>query len=255
MQTVVYDRSFEGFFTAVFEIYEYKIKDPDIRPEGAAPVSLFARPHTVHTSSAKAMRVINKLQAQLPEDGLANICRVLLSGQPGAENRLFRYIQYALQAGKNMATDYSHPDVLWLQQLVHKVGREKHRMEAFIRFQKTKDGLFYAVVEPDFNVLPLVSRHFEDRYADQHWLIYDARRKYGLYYNLQCVSEVTIDFAAALNDKASLHTLHDEQEDLYQSLWKTYFGSTNIAARKNMKLHVQHMPRRYWKNLVEKLPG
>jgi len=254
MQTVLYDSSFEGFFTAVFEIYEYKIKDPDIQQQGAAPVSLFGGQHTVHTNTAKAMRVVKKLEEKLSADAFANIYRVLLSEQPGMENVLFRYIQYALQSGQSIETDYSHPDVLWIQQVVRKMGREKHRMEAFIRFLKTKDGLFYATVEPDFNVLPLIRKHFEDRYADQRWLIYDTRRKYGLYYDLHCVTEVTIDFAATLNDKASLRTLHDEQEDLYQSLWRTYFGSTNIQARRNMKLHIQHMPRRYWKYLTEKLP-
>jgi hypothetical protein len=73
------------------------------------------------------------------------------------------------------------------------------------------------------------------------------RCKYGLYYGLHSVSEVTIDFATTLNDKASLRILHDAQKDLYQSLWRTYFGSTNIQARRNMKLHIQHIPRRYRK--------
>jgi hypothetical protein len=38
------------------------------------------------------------------------------------------------------------------------VGREKHRMEAFVRFKKAKDGLFLSLVKPDFNVLPIISR-------------------------------------------------------------------------------------------------
>ena len=34
---------------------------------------------------------------------------------------------------------------------------------------------------------------------------------------------------------------------------KNYFKSTNIVARKNTKLHTQHVPKRYWKYLTEKL--
>ena len=67
-------------------------------------------------------------------------------------------------------------------------------MEAFVRFQKLKDGLYYSLVQPDYNVLPLII-HFEDRYADQRWLIYDSHRKYGLYYNLNSVEEVQMRFA------------------------------------------------------------
>ncbi|RYZ23730.1 MAG: DUF4130 domain-containing protein, partial [Chitinophagaceae bacterium] len=48
---------------------------------------------------------------------------------------------------------------------------------------------------------------------------------------------------------------YDEAESIYQELWKQYFKSVNIAARKNTKLHIQHMPKRYWKYLPEKQPN
>ena len=156
-------------------------------------------------------------------------------------------------ANKNsVENDYSHPDVLLVQQTYKKVHREKHRMEAFVRFQCTKDKLYYSIIQPDFNVLPLIKNHFEKRYADQRWLIYDSQRKYGLYYDLEKVEEVFINFGADLNNTASLKEIFDEKEEIYQTLWKQYFQSVNIKARKNMKLHIQHMPKRYWKYLVEK---
>ena len=55
-------------------------------------------------------------------------------------------------------------------------------------------------------------------------------------------------------NKQSLKALYNEEEELYQQLWQQYFSSVNIVARKNMKLHIQHMPRRYWRYLVEKPP-
>ena len=61
-----------------------------------------------------------------------------------------------------------------------------------------------------------------------------------------------MSFTADLNNKEDLKFLLDENEELYQKLWQQYFNSVNIAARKNMKLHIQHMPRRYWRHLVEK---
>jgi probable DNA metabolism protein len=112
--------------------------------------------------------------------------------------------------------------------------------------------LYYAIIQPDYNVLPLISNHFKDRYADQRWLIYDGLRKYGLYYDEHAVSEVQINFTADLNNAQDKNTLYDENEILYQQLWKQYFNSVNIKARKNMKLHIQHMPKRYWRYLVEK---
>ncbi|HZG24780.1 MAG TPA: TIGR03915 family putative DNA repair protein, partial [Chitinophagaceae bacterium] len=171
---------------------------------------------------------------------------------PGMDTTLLFYVQYAFSSKFSIETDFSSHAVLTVTETAKKVHREKHRMEAFVRFQLTKDGLYYAIIEPDYNVLPLIRRHFENRYADQRWMIYDGRRKYGLYYNLEKVDTVHVNFEPATNGGKDITAVYDEQEELYQNLWKRYFNSVNIAARKNMKLHVQHMPMRYWKFLTEK---
>lgn len=44
----------------------------------------------------------------------------------------------------------------------------------------------------------------------------------------------------------------DKKDEHFQNLWKRYYQSTNIEARRNMKLHLQYVPKRYWKYLVEK---
>uniref|UniRef100_UPI00124E72C8 DUF4130 domain-containing protein n=3 Tax=Acinetobacter ursingii TaxID=108980 RepID=UPI00124E72C8 len=45
----------------------------------------------------------------------------------------------------------------------------------------------------------------------------------------------------------------DENEGLYDQLWKDYFKSVNIEARNNIKLHIQYVPRRYWRYMNEKI--
>ena len=124
-------------------------------------------------------------------------------------------------------------------------------MEAFIRFQKLKDETFYAAIEPDFNVLPLLIKHFKDRYADQQWIIYDIRRKYGVHYNLHDIQYITLNFSDV--KATNVVSAYTEDEGLYQELWKNYFKSVNIPARKNTKLHLMHVPRRYWRHLTEKI--
>lgn len=241
--------------TAVFEIYEYKIIEPIIYKNGASNGSLFGYTHQVQTNVEKSARVYKKLAEKLSKNAVGQLYKTFLSELKDIENVLFRYIQYVMQAGNGLENDYSHQDVLMVLQTSKKVAREKHRMEAFVRFQLTKDQLYYSIIQPDYNVLPLICRHFKSRYADQRWLIYDALRKYGLYYDGERVEEVEINFASDLNSTLNVKALYDEQEDLYQKLWQQYFSSVNIAARKNMKLHIQHIPRRYWRYLVEKQPG
>jgi probable DNA metabolism protein len=253
VHTVIYNGSFENFFTAIFEIYEYKIIEPDIQKEITANASLFGA-HIVYENKEKAARVLKSLQQKITPLAFRNLYKSFLSELSGIENSMLHYIKYVFKSANSVERDYSNADILLISQTAKKVDREKHRMEAFIRFQKTKDDLYYAIVQPDFNVLPLISKHFKDRYADQCWLIYDVRRKYGLYYDLKTVEEVKINFETGINDACLIKTIYDEEEELYQSLWQVYFDSVNIKARKNMKLHIQHMPKRYWKYLTEKQP-
>ncbi len=254
MDTLVYDRSFEGLLTTIFEVYERKLNDVVIYREGEAGTNLFGDTQTIISQPEKAKRVYTKLKERLSAVAFGHFYKTYLSELTGIENHLLNYVKYILSSRAAVENNYSQPDIFMIQQTSRKVDREKHRMEAFVRFQLTKDQLYYAIIQPDFNVLPLISKHFSDRYANQRWLIYDVRRSYGLYYNLKTVTEVQINFDVDTNNKEQLFTIHDEKEELYQQLWQQYFSSVDIAARKNMKLHIQHIPKRYWRYLIEKIP-
>jgi len=252
MQTVVYDGSFEGFLTAVFDVYEYRMKDVNILPEKYRQDSLFIDSHMVQSSEVKASRVWKGLREKISSRSASNLFFTFLSEYKGMENKLLQYIKYMFETKYTAENDYSHPAVLFVTETAKKVHREKHRMEAFVRFQKTKDNLYFAIVQPDFNVLPVIKEHFEKRYADQQWMIYDGARKYGIFYDLHKTETVQVNFDDAISSGGSLAEILDENELIYQQMWQHYFNSVNIAARKNMKLHIRHMPLRYWKYLTEK---
>jgi probable DNA metabolism protein len=245
MQLVVYDGSFEGFLTAVFEVYEYRFTDAYFAHQTNYQKNIYDKAHEVTTNESKAARVWKGLQQRLSANALEQLYKTYLSEKQDIENALLQYMHYAFSSPTSIEQHFGHPAVLTITQTAKMVHREKHRMEAFIRFQRTADGLYYAVIEPDFDVLPLIKKHFQERYADQLWVIYDARRKYGLYYDMEQVMPVSIHFTGEAG-------MYDAEEALCQKLWKQYFTSVNIGARKNTKLHIQHMPRRYWKYLTEK---
>jgi len=256
MKTIIYDGSFSGWLTVVFHVYEYKWTDVNILPVAKQQHSLFGDIHQVETDEAKADRVWHALKKKITNEYAMQLFQTFLSEEEHVENVLLQYVRYAFSSQQKITHNYSNSAVLYVSQTARKVHREKHRMEAFVRFQCLKDGLYYATIEPDYNVLPLIKKHFEERYADQRWMIYDVKRHYGLYYDLNSVDLISINFenTVAKNGKPSSEILN-EGEVQYQLLWKDYFKSVTIAARKNIKLHVQHMPTRYWKYLIEKLPG
>ncbi len=249
-KTLIYDGSFNGFLTAVFIAFEEKIKVTDIQKNNQSQNGLFSETETIFTNVEKAKRVWNGIRAK-SYNAITNIYFAFLSEEEGVELLLYIYIQ-KLMAQKGKQKDYSDETVLHIAQLARKVGREKHRMEAFVRFQLTKDAIYFANIEPDFDVLPLISKHFRNRYADQQWLIYDVKRRYGIFYNLERVEIVSLDLSEVHFNRTRKSKAFVEGEYDYQDLWNNYFQSTNIKSRINPKLHRQHVPKRYWKYLSEK---
>lgn len=248
----LFDGSLPGLLTAVFEWFERKPGLATLQLSNIFQPAAFTDTFHVVTHEEKADRVWKGFQKKLKKDWLRTFYCSYLSEMPEAYNHLFQFAIYIFKSETGAAANYGNDHVVALSKYAKSVEREKHRMEAFIRFQKTGDGLFYTSIDPDFNVLPLISNHFKNRYADQQWIIYDLKRKYGLHYDLNTVEEVTINFSDGAKSPNPSSALMDEKEELYAILWKDYFKSANIVARKNTKLHLQHVPKRYWKYLTEK---
>jgi probable DNA metabolism protein len=248
----IFDGSLEGLLCAVFEWFERKPGPITLTTEKRFQPDAFNAPFLVVNDTKKADRVWKALQKKLGKGWLRRYYCCFLSELPEAFTHLFEFSCNIFLSADGAEQNYGDPHVLAVTQIAKKVEREKHRMEAFIRFQQTADGYFYCGIDPDFNVLPLIMGHFKARYADQQWIIYDLKRNYGLHYDLQEVTEIHLAPEDRHRLKKPAADLLSEPEALYGDLWRTYFKSTNIAARKNTKLHVQHVPKRYWKYLTEK---
>lgn len=258
---LLYEPSFEGWLSAVYYVYEHKLQHDEslqlIAQDRYIP-SLISAATSVNTDDEHAQRVLTKLNKLLGRSGMRQVLWGFLSEKDNIGTTLFHIVKYAIDYPKRrVLEDLGHLDVLELAQTVKSVGREKHRMEAFVRFEHTIDDIYFARVEPDFNVLPLIGEHFRQRYQDQHWAIYDLKRGYGIYYDkslstpshpaaLQTITDLD---DAVLRNPASIHS-PDEQR--YQKFWQGYFTNVNIKERKNPRLHKQYLPQRYWKYLSEK---
>lgn len=253
MTTLLYDGTFEGLLTAVFEVFEYKFDVAEIiAKEKYQTQTIFTEHHEVFTNTEKVDRVENKLEKNLGKKGVSQLLRVYLSEKEEAERLILSAIQLSLQfPTENILDNFGNPDILDIAKINKSISREVHRMHAFVRFEKLQDEVFFAKIEPDFNVVPLIVTHFKNRYRDQKWMIYDLKRHYGIFYDLEDVQFFEPALEQTQQLKRTENILHEE-EIQYQKLWQRYFFKTNIPERKNMKLHVQSLPKRYWKYLTEK---
>ena len=269
MLVYTFDNTLDGLLTAVFDCFLLKQQPEYLLAEGEQ-LPLFVDQHYhVATDSEKAERVWKGLEKQLSADGLHMITVSWLSEERTLNQPLFNFICKVFRLKiKDLERNASDPDVLEVRNSCRRVLHEQLRMKQFIRFQKAKDGTYLAVVSPDHNVLPLVTSHFQDRFNDQSWLIYDAKRHYGYYYSLTPnpspkgegsnykVIRVTFEDEAAVpfdlsNGKLDADVLSDNDK-IFQDLWRTYFKAICIKERMNPKKQLSDMPRRYWKYMTEK---
>ncbi len=253
MTIFVYDKSFEGLLTLVFEAYARR-RFPDLlMAEGELFPLFYDEAVIVYTDEEKAGRVWKGLEKRLSRMALSTVTAVWLSEIPQTDLLLFRYIRKVIDSPCSIELNFGDVEVMEISKIWKKVMNERLRVIQFLRFQKTADGVFFAAVKPLYNVLPLTLSHLRDRFADQQWLLYDVKRQYGYYYDLKKVDEVRFtDKETHLFSGKLDETIMDDEEKQFQVLWKTYFSSIVIHERINPKRHRQHMPVRFWDYMPEK---
>ena len=258
MATYIFDGTLTGLLSCVFRAFQFKQFDAALSMQKAPQIALFDPDVIEVTSNAEhAQRVWSALKKKVNRQSLRSFYFTSLAENDEAFNHMFGFAVYVFQHGVAVDQNYGHPNVLGIAQWAKQVGREKHRMEAFVRFKKCQDGLFLSLVQPDFNVLPIIAQHFVQRYQDQRWLIYDEKRDFGIYYDLTQLHQVKLHAQEVDRNIANGHSQAflldlDQDEPLYDQLWKAYFRSVNIQARTNLKLHIQYVPKRYWRYMNEK---
>ncbi len=247
-----YDKSFEGLLSVVFDAYNRKIFPDKLLGEGDLQ-PLFTESHfQVITSSEKSERVWAGLQKKLPRKICDMLICLWLSEEKGSDELLFRYIRKVFDSPERIFTDFADDDMLQVKKIAEKVAKERLYLIQFIRFQKTSDDTYVAFVSPKYNALPLTLGYLTDRFGGQKWLVYDLRRKYGYYYDLEKVIEITLTKDDDLSDGRLNKEMMAEDEQLFQELWKNYFKALTIKERLNPRLHTRNMPRRFWKYMTEK---
>ena len=260
MTVYVFDGTMDGLLTAVFDTFDRHEQPDSLLTTGDALPLFSEQVHEVVTDEVKAQRVWAGLEKQLSREGLRLIAVGWLSEMHELNNPLYHYICKAFRQeakAPSIERNFADSDVLEVTNIARKVLHEQLRMKQFMRFQKAKDGTYLAVVSPDHNVLPLVIDHFADRFNDQPWLIYDAHRHYGYYYEgrghpVHITFENEADIPFSLADGKLRDDVLSSDDQLLQDLWRTYFKAICIRERINPRKQLNDMPRRYWKYMTEK---
>ena len=256
MLVYTFDRTMDGLLSAVFDAYSLHQQPDELVAEGSVLPMFCDEVHAVATADDKAQRVWAGLEKRLKREAVRLISISWLSESSELYTPLFRYIYKVFQNSVGQGLNFADPDVLYVTNTARRVLHEQLRMKQFMRFQKAKDGTYLGIVSPDNDVLPLIIDHFQDRFQDQPWLIYDTHRRYGYNYDGRSVIRITFENEAALPFSLDDGRLNDDvlsdDDKTFQELWRTYFKAICIRERLNPRKQLNDMPRRYWKYMTEK---
>ena len=162
--------------------------------------------------------------------------------------QVFGFLVRGFRMGNGVINMLHDPYVMSVMELARKAANEAHFFVEFIRFEE-RNHILYSRIEPKCNVLPLIGEHFSDRFPNEDFIIYDAVKKLSVvhkkYEKLFLVRDNELTFPDEKGNE-----LIRETED-YRKLWKTYFETIAIEARKNRKCQRSMLPLWYRKNMTE----
>ncbi|SHH78980.1 UdgX family uracil-DNA binding protein [Marivita hallyeonensis] len=202
---------------------------------GAGEVDLFG------TESAALPDVAAQAGFTVPKTYLSTVKLALWHRDPERFSRAYAVL-WDLQSTPRLFEDCGDPRVAKLNALAKEVGRDKHKMTAFVRFRDIGDRTaprrrFAAWFEPSHHIVEPTAPFFAKRFGDMDWTIFTP--------DLTAVFEGgKVRFEPGV-EKPPL------PEDATEELWGTYFRNIFNPARVKLKAMQAEMPKKYWKNMPE----
>ena len=246
MANYIYDGTFEGLLTAIYEAYYLGNPPENIFPHHYVQEHFLCENIQITTCTEKADKVYDAISKKISSYALRHTYYAFLSEKQDISTYIYHYLKMGFKVGKNIDRYLTDDNVRFVHDISRKVGFERHRMLGLLRFRQVSMDDYYATFEPDYNITALLAPHFTKRLSDQNWIIHDVKRNIGAIYKKNTKKWIVSD----VSFKQPLG--NNSQEKLFQEMWKTYFDNIAIEARQNAKLQRQFMPQRYWKHLIEK---
>lgn len=239
----LYDGTFEGLMTAVFEAFAHRPMPGAIWEEQGYQPQFGQRSVDIVTDMAKAERVIAGIRKTMGPQAYEQVWLAFLSEQRERGNWIYAYIRLGMQQGRRIHSMLTDERVITLQKWSGLVSLESHRLLQFVRFSKRAGGVYYASVQPEYDVVALLMPHFAQRLNIQPFVIHDKKRGlFGVYDTREWYITTAAD--AVIPEKAG-----DEPD--YEALWKTFYHTIAIKERANPRCRMQFMPKKYWKEITE----
>ncbi len=235
-----YDGTFNGFLSCVFESYVSKEYPAQFQDEDHLIPSLFPA-RQVETDDRRARRILVSLE-KIDPYAKELVYKGFLTCAPNREQILYRFIRSLYVVGRPLLRRISDESVLPLLKAVRHLDGEVHLLKGFVRFSEF-EGTLAGEIKPKNRVLPLLRFHFCDRMYNERFLLYDRTNHEALVHQPGRWAILPMeDFQMAAPSA---------REAQYRQLWKRFYDTIEIRERRNPRLRMSNMPKRYWETMTE----
>ncbi len=237
----IYDGSLYGFMCCVFLSFKRREIPSGIFTLDDEPIC-FLENIWVENREDIAQRVAKGISEKLTNGALNLIKYCFLSDLPDKEVCLLEFLHYCFKNGKSSPNHIGDERVVIVHKAAERLKREAHNFKGFIRFTQ-RGGVLVSEINPCCRVLPLISKHFRERFANEKLMIIDNTHK---------------DVLLQSNNRSAIYPFdsivkedEDELEGEYADLWRCFFKTIAIEQRKNYRCQLSHLPKRFRKDMTE----
>ena len=145
MNIFIFDATFEGLLTAIYEAYYNEVKPQAIYSSLIYEPNLIDNPINIETDLDKFQKVYNAIESKISKKSLQKIYYCYLSETKESSNLIFSYIRMGFKMGKDIELHKNNDTVLNIDKLAKRVSLERHRFTGFVRFKEINNILYSSI--------------------------------------------------------------------------------------------------------------
>lgn len=245
------ENTMTGIYSGIYDAWKMKPtrEQVGVALRGNIEQELFCEYVESEPSEKKADAVEHMIHKHLGMEAYREIYHAMLSHNTEKGNAVLGMMIEArnIPNSRRIAEHLGNEDVCKVFELSRRVSNEAHFFKEIVRFRELSNGVLFAEIEPENQILTCIAEHFANRLPLENWLIYDA------VHNMTLIHQREKHWFLVTGEKPDREktALYSHKERQMETLWKGVCESISISERENYRLQRQHLPLKYRKHMVE----
>lgn len=247
--------SIEGIFSAIYDIYNdvgaHKTTHDNCKiiTGEIGNFELFSEYVDVPTDKDKALKVTRTICDHFGFQAYEFFLYAAACNDDNKATAIYKSIVtgFRTKAGFKLINMWTDHNVATVLELSRKARNEFGSWREFLQFHELNNGVLFSRIGPTCDILMFLATHFENRFPNENFMIYDDIRDKYLIHEKQKKCVLVIGDGKNPDEES----LYSDSDRMYDDLFKVFTSTIAIKERQNLKLQQQLMPLRIQKYKIE----